>query len=90
MNSEFKTPLHSTKGMTPIDLAHLGDGEVAYIRVMTSDEAGKMFPAVAGIPKGIQLFALHGADGTPLALTDSKQAALSHASEDDLVVASLH
>ena len=35
-----------------------------------------MFPAIEGLPKGINLFALHAADGTPLALTDSHQAAV--------------
>jgi hypothetical protein len=57
---------------------------------MTADEAKQMFPAVEGIPPGIDLFALHAADGTPLALTDSRQAALGHAMGDELEIASLH
>ena len=72
------------------DLAKLGGGEVAYIKTMTSDEAIKMYPAVTGLPKGINLYALHAADGTPLALTDSRQAAIGHAMGDKLHVASLH
>jgi len=76
--------------LSPIEFAQLGDGEVAYIKQMTASEAGKMFPAIAGIPKGIPLFALHAADGTPLALTDSKGAALTQAMDDDLSVASVH
>ena len=58
--------------------------------VMTADQAKQMFPAVEGIPAGIDLFALHAADGTPLALTDSRQAALGHAMGDELEIASLH
>jgi len=76
--------------LTPIEFARLGDGEVAYIKQLTSDEAEEMFPMVDGIPNGIALFALHGADGTPLALTDSLSAALAHAIEDDLEVTALH
>ncbi|MBI1385419.1 MAG: DUF1150 family protein [Rhizobiales bacterium] len=76
--------------MSSVDLAQLGDGEVAYIKRMTSDEAEEMFPSIDGIPSGINLFALHGADGTPLALTDTLSAALAHALEDDLEVASVH
>jgi len=76
--------------LSPIEFAQLGDGQVAYIKQMTASEAGKMFPAIAGIPKGIPLFALHAADGTPLALTDSKGAALTQAMDDDLSVASVH
>ena len=72
------------------ELQRLGDGKVAYIRVMTSDEAREMFPAIEGLPAGINLFALHGADGTPIALTDSHQAALGHAIGDELEVASVH
>lgn len=73
-----------------IDFAHLGDGEIAYIKEMTSDEAEKMFPQVSGLPQGVNLFALHAADGTPIALTDTRQAALGHALDGELHVASVH
>ena len=43
-----------------------------------------------GLPKGINLFSLHAADGTPLALTDTRQAAIGHAIDDDLEIASVH
>jgi hypothetical protein len=76
--------------MSMSDLAKLGGGKIAYIKVMTADEAKEMFPAVEGIPAGIDLFALHAADGTPLALTDSRQAALGHAMGDELEIASVH
>jgi hypothetical protein len=76
--------------MSMTELAQLGGGKIAYIKVMTADEAKEMFPAVEGIPAGIDLFALHAADGTPLALTDSRQAALGHAMGDELEIASLH
>lgn len=73
-------------GLTEADLAKLGDGKVAYIKVMTSDEAKEAFPAIEGLPTGIYLYALHGADGTPIALTDSRQAAIGHALGDELEV----
>jgi hypothetical protein len=76
--------------MSMTELAKLGGGKIAYIKVMTPDEAKEMFPAVEGIPTGIDLFALHAADGTPLALTDSRQAALGHAMGDELEIASIH
>lgn len=88
MHNEMKT--FEPGVLTPIEFARLGDGEVAYIKQLTSDEAEEMFPMVDGIPNGIALFALHGADGTPLALTDSLSAALAHAIEDDLEVAAIH
>jgi len=76
--------------MTEGELATLGGGVVAYIKTLTSDEASRMFPAVKGLPDGINLFSLHAADGTPLALTDTKQAAIGHAIDDDLQIASVH
>jgi hypothetical protein len=76
--------------MSELELAKLGGGEVAYIKVMTSDEVERMFPAVTDLPQGINFYALHAADGTPLALTDSRQAAVGHALGDELEIASLH
>jgi hypothetical protein len=76
--------------MSEDQLAELGGGKVAYIKTMSSDEANIMYPAVKGLPKGIELFALHAADGTPIALTDSRQAAIGHALGDQLMVESLH
>jgi hypothetical protein len=76
--------------MSEGQLAELGGGKIAYIKTMSSDEANRMYPAVKGLPKGIELFALHAADGTPIALTDSRQAAIGHAMGDQLQVESLH
>ena len=76
--------------LSEIELAKLGDGQVAYIKMMSPDEAQRMFPAVTGLPDGSNIFALHSADGTPLALTDSRQAAMGHAMGDRLMVASIH
>jgi len=76
--------------ISQIELARLGGGQIAYIKEMTSEEARRMFPAVEGLPNGIDLFALHAADGTPIALTDSRQAAVSHAIGDELEIASVH
>lgn len=76
--------------VSEVELARLGGGHIAYIRELTSDEAHQMFPSIEGLPTGIILFALHGADGTPIALTDSRQAAIGHAMDDELEVASIH
>ncbi|WP_439543647.1 DUF1150 domain-containing protein [Hyphomicrobium sp.] len=76
--------------MSEIELARLGGGQVAYIKTLSSDEALQMFPAIEDLPRGINLFALHAADGTPIALTDTRQAALSHAMDGELQIASVH
>ena len=72
------------------ELALLGDGEVAYIRQLDLDSAERLFPTLDDAPEGIDLFAVLGADGTPLALTDSRNAAIANALENDLVPVSVH
>ena len=76
--------------MSMSELAQLGDGKVAYIKVMSHDEAKALFPAVDNLPEGIDLYSLHAADGTPLILTDSRQAAIGHAIGDELEIAAVH
>lgn len=76
--------------MSISELAQLGDGKIAYIKVMTHDEAQELFPAVENLPEGMDLYSLHAADGTPLILTDSRQAAVGHALGDELEIASVH
>ncbi len=39
---------------------------------------------------GMQLFALHAADGTPIMLTDSREAALANAWSQELETVSVH
>lgn len=97
MNENTKTTKRRSKVrsavapvMSEIELARLGGGQVAYIKTLSSDEALRMFPAIEDLPRGINLFALHAADGTPIALTDTRQAALSHAMEGELEIASVH
>ena len=76
--------------MSRRELAQLGDGEVAYIKQLDPEVAEKLFPALENAPKGIDLFAVLVADGTPLALTDSREAAIANAIENDLVPVSVH
>jgi hypothetical protein len=86
-----KRPKRSGKSiMSRTEFERLGGGIVAYIKTMTTAEAEKMFPMVEGLPSGIDLYALHAADGTPIALTDSIQAAIGHARGDELEIASIH
>ncbi len=76
--------------MSELELARLGDGVIAYIRTMSSEEAQERFPSIDNLPRGLTLYALHAADGTPIALTDTRQAAMSHALGDDLEIATVH
>jgi hypothetical protein len=90
MNEFEKEDRQTRAPMTRSEFAQLGDGEVAYIKQLDPDAAERLFPALHDAPKGIDLFALLGADGTPLALTDSRNAAIANAIENDLVPVSVH
>jgi hypothetical protein len=90
MNEFEKEDRQTRAPMSRSEFAQLGDGEVAYIKQLDSDAAERLFPALSDAPKDIDLFALLGADGTPLALTDSRNAAIANAIENDLVPVSVH
>ena len=77
-------------GLSINELAHLGDGEVAYVRKMTSDDVSRCFPEAPDLDPGIDLWALFGADGTPILLTDNRSSTFFKAAEDDLKTVSLH
>lgn len=85
-----RRPKKAPPVMSEWELARLGGGQVAYIKTLSSDEAQLMYPALEDVPCGINLFALHAADGTPIALTDTRQAALSHAMDGELEIAPLN
>jgi hypothetical protein len=78
---------------TPIDaadLAALGEGQVAYVRPMASDEVRQLFPQAPEMQPGLKLFALLSASGAPILLTDSHDAALANAWAHDLQTVSVH
>jgi len=71
-------------------LAHLGDGRLAYVKEVRSEDIADLFPQAPEIEPGVTLFALHGADGTPIMLTDTREAALANAWSQELEAMSLH
>jgi len=76
--------------ISPEALAHLGDGQIAYVKPITSEEVATLFPQAPKIAPGTQLFALHAADGTPIMLTDSREAAVANAWSHELETVSVH
>ena len=76
--------------ISPEALAHLGDGQIAYIKPITSEQVAALFPQAPKIEPGTQLFALHAADGTPIMLTDTREAAVANAWSNELETVSVH
>jgi hypothetical protein len=78
--------------ITPEALAQLGDGRIAYVKAIRSEDVAALFPQMQ-VPKltpGVKLFALHAADGTPIMLTDSREAAVANAWSQELETVSVH
>ena len=71
-------------------LAQLGDGQIAYVKAIGSDQVAKLFPQAPAIEPGTRLFALHAADGTPIMLTDTREAAVANAWSHELEAVSVH
>ena len=90
MTSDMRPPEIKDIEMSPEALAQLGDGEIAYLKTMRSEDVRALFPQVPDIEPGLQLFALHAADGTPIMLTDSREAALANAASQELEMVSVH
>ncbi|WP_455273146.1 BQ00720 family protein [Rhizobium herbae] len=81
---------HVSSHLSKNDLAHLGAGEVGYIRKIRSDEVSRVFPEAPSMDPDLDLWALFGADGTPILLTDNRSSTFFKAAEDDLRTVSLH
>jgi hypothetical protein len=77
-------------GISAEALAQLGDGEIAYVRTVRSEDVRVLFPQAPDIEPGLELFALHAADGTPIMLTDSLEAAVAGAHSNELETVRVH
>jgi len=85
-NETKNTPIR----LGPAEFAALGEGHVAYVKPMQSDEVQRLFPQAPTMAPGLQLFALLSASGEPILLADSRDAAVANAWAHDLETVALH
>ena len=86
-----KSPFESrAPRLTQEQFAHLGDGTLAYVRSMRSEDVARLYPQAPEISPGLTIFALLSADGSPIVLADTKEGALANAYENKLFTVSLH
>lgn len=76
--------------LTETELAHLGEGSLAYLREMDSDELRGKFPGMPEIAPRTRLWAVFAANGRPIMLTDAHATAVAGALQNDLTPVSLH
>jgi hypothetical protein len=77
MNAQYK-PISDN------ELAHLGEGTIAYVRKITSDDLVSRFPGLPHIQPGLDLWAVFGASGQPMMVADEQAIAISAAVNRDL------
>ena len=82
--------VHNATPVSPEALAALGEGHIAYVRPIRSEDVRNLFPQAPQLQPGLKLFALHTANGTPIMLTDSIEAALANAWSHELEPVSVH
>jgi hypothetical protein len=76
--------------MSPQAFAVLGGGKIAYVKPIKSDDVHELYPQAPEMQPGMQLFALHAADGTPILVTDTREAAVANAWNNELEAVSVH
>jgi hypothetical protein len=70
--------------------AVLGGGKIAYVKPIRSEDVHSLYPQAPELEPGLRLFALHAADGTPILVTDSREAAVANAMTHELEMVSVH
>lgn len=84
------TDRRQTAAVSAEMLAHVGEGHVAYVREMMSEEIARIYPGGPTLPPGVRLWALIGAGGQPILVADDPSVALAGAHDHDLVTVSRH
>jgi hypothetical protein len=91
MKYEAKTEDENiSSAMTPQAFAVLGGGRIAYVKPVRSEDVHTLYPEAPEMEPGMQLFALHAADGTPILVTDSRESAIANARTHELETVSVH
>jgi hypothetical protein len=76
--------------MSAETLATLGENRIAYIKAIRSEEVAFLCAEAPLLPAGYCVFVLYAADGTPIMLADSREAALADAADREIETVSLH
>ena len=79
-----------TPNISDIDFAHLGDGALAYIREIESEEASRLLGKETVLAPNSRLFCLYHANGTPVSISGTREAAIGSAFEHELMPMSVH
>ncbi len=75
---------------TVMSLAMSSESRLGYIRAIRSEEVAFLCAEAPLLPPGHRVFVLHAADGTPILVADSREAALADATNHQIETVSVH
>lgn len=76
--------------MTAAQLAKLGGGHVGYIREIGAEAASEALGQPVNLSRNQRLYCLYQADGTPIAISPTHEAAIASAMEHELMPMTVH
>lgn len=85
MNEARKSPV-----ISEIDFAKLGGGALGYVREIAIAEATRLLGEAPQMPPTGRMFALYHADGSPVSISPTREAAMGSAFEHELMPMSVH
>jgi hypothetical protein len=85
-----ETIIDNRHEMTEQAFAIFGGGKIAYVKSIRSEDVHRLYPQAPELEPGMALFALHAADGTPIMVTDTREAAVANAMTHELETVSVH
>ena len=80
----------AASAVSPQMLATLGDGRLAYVKAMRSEDVAFLCEDAPVLEPGHVVYVLHAFDGTPIVLADSHASAAEGAERHDLEMVSVH
>ncbi len=78
------------KAVSTVELANMGAGKVGYVRRLLGREIEEAFPGAVEIDADAVVWALFGADGSPIVLAHEANDALSAAFHNELTPQAVH
>ena len=82
--------MKKTLNISETDLAHMGGGALAYIREIEGEEATRLLGKETVLAPDSKLFCLYHANGTPVSISGTREAAIGSAFEHELMPMSVH
>ncbi len=77
-------------GLSTEELAQLGNGALSYIREIEGRDVIRMVGDQARVSPDAKVFCLFNANGSPISISGTKEAAFDSAAEHELLAISLH